>query len=212
MIIQLTKGNIIRTITGKNSDSPNKIIINGNKLDLTTDINLTHGNPLLKFIKNNNIYYIREKFNKTETITICAKTPNPTNSAQIYKVDRYLIPARAVNLSKLKIEVTITTQGSHRNDGPSATGYVILEAYNKENKIFSKKIWSDQGNGGDGAGGFRGGLVFNQSISQILSDNSFNVYDLYVTIYLFTGDYQAHVHGGQHRYQRVHSICVTVYD
>lgn len=212
MIFELKKENIIRVIKGRNLNARNQVSINGNKFDLTDNIELTHGKPLLQFSKNGNNYYIREKFNKTETITIYAQTPNPRNSSQVYRVDNYIIPARAVNLSKLKIDVRVTTAGSHRNDGPGAIGYVILEAFENGNRVFSQKIWSDQTNGGDGASGFESGQVFNKSLSTILNDNSFNIYDLHLTVYLSTGDYQAHVDGGQNRYQRVHGICVTVYD
>ena len=181
-------------------------------LELTTDRSLT--NPGNKFfvVLNGIRHYIRELFNKTDTITICAQTPNPRDSSKVYKVDNYIIPARAVNLSKLKIDVRVSTAGSHRNDGPRANGYVVLEAFESGNKVFSQTIWSDQTNGGDGASGFEAGQVFNKNISTILNDNSTNIYDLHVSIYLATGDYQAHVDGGRHRYQRVHGICVTVYD
>lgn len=181
-------------------------------LELTTDKSLTNPGNKFYVILNGIKHYIRELFNKTDTITICAQTPNPRNSSRVYRVDNYIIPARAVNLSKLKIDVRTSTSGSHRNDGPGANGYVILEAFDSGNKVFSQKIWADQTNGGDGASGFEAGQVFNKTISSILSDNSTNVYNLHVSVYLSTGDYQAHVDGGRHRYQRVHSICATVYD
>ncbi|MGL5593075.1 MAG: hypothetical protein ACRDDH_03975 [Cetobacterium sp.] len=181
-------------------------------LELTTDKSLTNPGNKFYVILNGVRHYVRELFNKTETITICAQTPNPRNSSRVYRVDNYIIPARAVNLSKLKIDVRVTSQGSHRNDGPGANGHVVLEAFESGNKVFSQTIWSDQTNGGDGASGFEAGQVFNRNISTILSDNSTNIYDLQVKIYLTTGDYQAHVDGGRHRYQRVHGICVTVYD
>lgn len=182
-------------------------------LELTSDRNLTNtGEKIFTFI-NGIKHWVREKFNITETIKICAQTPNPRNSSRVYRVDNYTIPARAVNLSNLKIDVAVSTAGSHRNDGDKiAKGYVVLEALSGSSVVFSKQIWYDQTNGGDGASGFEAGTVFNKKISEIIGDNSADVYDLKVSIYLSTGDYQAHVDGGQHRYQRVHGICVTVYD
>lgn len=181
-------------------------------LELTADKNLTNPGNKFYVVLNGTRHYIREQFNKTDTITICAQTINQRDSSRVYRVDNYIIPARAANLSKLKIDTRISTQGSHRNDGPGANGYVILEAFENGNRVFSQKIWSDQTNGGDGASGFEAGQVFNRTISSILNDSSTNIYDLHVSIYLATGDYQAHVDGGRNRYQRVHGICVTVYD
>lgn len=213
MIFELKKGNIIRIIKGRNLNARHQVSINGNKFDLTDNIELTHGKPILQFSKNGNNYYIREKFNKTESVTICAQTPNPRNSSQVYRVDNYIIPARAVNLSKLKIDVKITTKGSHNNDGVKiANGYVVLEALKNNSVVFSQKIFSDQTNGGDGASGFEGGTRIDSPISALMNDYSTEIYDLRISIYLLTGDYQAHVDSGQHRYQRVHGICVTVYD
>lgn len=182
-------------------------------LELTTDKSLTNPGNKFYVILNGTRHYIRELFNKTDTITICAQTPNPRNSSRVYRIDNYIIPARAVNLSKLKIDVRVSTAGSHRNDGDRiARGHVVLEAFESGNKVFSQTIWSDQTNGGDGASGFEAGQVFNKTLSSILGDSSMNIYDLHVSVYLSTGDYQAHVDGGRHRYQRVHGICVTVFD
>ncbi|MBC2855323.1 hypothetical protein H3N56_02295, partial [Cetobacterium sp. 2A] len=167
----------------------------------------------LEFKKNGKVFYIREKFNKTDTITICAKTHNPRDSSRVYRVDSFLIPSRAASLSKLKIDVTVSDRRSHRNDGDRiAKGYVVLEAFSNGNRVFSKEIWRDQTNGGDGASGFEAGTIYNKNLSDIINDYSLNIYDLYISIYLSTGDYQAHVDGGKHRYQRVHGICVTTYD
>ena len=212
--IQLRKnGVLVREIIGRRLNAPQQLAIGNHRLDLTENIALTNGRPTLELVKNSKRYYIREKFNKTDTIHLCAKTPNPRNSSKVYRVDNYKIQARAINLSKLKIDVTTSTAGSHRNDGDRiARGHVVLEAFNGSNKVFSKTIWSDQTNGGDGASGFERGTIFNKSLATILSNSSQDIVDLSISVYLSTGDYQAHVHGGRHRYQRVHGICVTVYD
>lgn len=182
-------------------------------LELTVDKSLTNPGNKFYVVLNGAKHYIRERFNMTDTIRFCAQTPTPYNSSRIYRVDNYKVNARAINLTKLKIDVRVSTAGSHRNDGDRiARGYVVLKALDKGNLIFDKQIWYDQTNGGDGASGFEAGTVFNQSLASIIGENSTNVYDLEVSVFLSTGDYQANVSGGRSRYQRVHGICVTVYD